>query len=178
MNSGIRHIIFFALNVAMVYISYAYMIKPANKHLADQRIEIDSNRRKLAELDGYLADSKDLNEQLEQMENAIREFESKLPPHSEIHTVLENVTLIAQRHGLVPKTIKALKNTESGGYIEQPLEMELHGNFNSYYAFMLELERMDRITKIRKMSLKKQSKEEGQTVATFTMSIFFQNSKA
>ena len=178
MNSGIRHIIFFALNVAMVYIAYAYMIKPSNQHLAEQRTEIESNRRKLIELEGYLSDSKDLNVQLEQMENAIREFESKLPPHSEIHTVLENVTLIAQRHGLVPKTIKTLKNTENRGYIEQPLEMELHGNFNSYYAFLLELERMDRITKIRKMELKKQTKAEGQTEARFTMSIFFQSSKA
>jgi type IV pilus assembly protein PilO len=52
--------------------------------------------------------------------------------------------------------------------------MELHGNFNSYYAFLLELEQLDRITKIRELELKK-SDREGQTEATFVMSIFFQS---
>ena len=52
--------------------------------------------------------------------------------------------------------------------------MELHGNFNSYYSFLLELERLDRITKIRELTLKKKSKYEGQTEAKFVMSIFFQ----
>lgn len=177
MNTGIRHIIFFVLIIAMAYVSYAYMIKPANEHLTKQRVQMDSSRAKLAELKRATAASEDLNLNLEQMEKAIQEFESKLPPSSEIHTVLENVTLIAQRHGLVPKMIRTLKTTSNQGYIEQPLEMELHGNFNAYYAFLLELERLDRITKIRQLELKKKSKYEGQTEAKFVMSIFFQNSR-
>jgi type IV pilus assembly protein PilO len=178
MNSGVRHIIFFVLIIAMVYVSYAYMIRPANEHLTQQRMQMEASRAKLAELERATAASEDLSQQLEQMEQIIREFESKLPPSSEIHTVLENVTLIAQRHGLVPKMIRTLKTTTNGGYIEQPLEMELHGDFNSYYAFLLELERLDRITKIRQLELKKKSKYEGQTEAKFIMSIFFQNSRS
>lgn len=178
MNSGVRHIIFFVLIIAMVYVSYAYMIRPANEHLTQQRMQMEASRAKLVELERATAVSEDLSQQLEQMEQIIREFESKLPPSSEIHTVLENVTLIAQRHGLVPKMIRTLKTTTNGGYIEQPLEMELHGDFNSYYAFLLELERLDRITKIRQLELKKKSKYEGQTEAKFIMSIFFQNSRA
>ena len=178
MNSGIRHLIFFALIGAMIYISYAYMIKPANEQLAQQRVQMEAKRAKLQELAKATADSEDLNTRLEEMEKAIAEFESKLPPSNEIHTVLENVTLIAQRHGLTPKTIRALPCKNNRGYIEQPLEMELQGNFSSYYAFLLELERMDRITKIRKLELKKNDKEEGQTQAKFVMSIFFQNSQA
>jgi type IV pilus assembly protein PilO len=178
MNSGMRHIIFFIMIIAMVYVSYAYMIRPANEYLTQQRMQMEASRAKLEELRRATAASEDLSVQLEQMEKIIREFESKLPPSSEIHTVLENVTLIAQRHGLVPKMIRTLKTSTKGGYIEQPLEMELHGDFNSYYAFLLELERLDRITKIRQLELKKKSKYEGQTEAKFIMSIFFQNTKA
>ena len=112
------------------------------------------------------------------MEDAIAVFESKLPPSSEIHTVLENVTLIAQRHGLTPKTIRTMKTAENRGYIEQPLKMELHGDFNSYYAFLLELEKLDRITKVRELKLKKKSQTEGQTESEFVMSIFFQKTPA
>ena len=146
----------------------------ALKMLSKQRADMEKQKSKLNELERATTTAEDLTEQLKKIEEAIDVFESKLPPSSEIHTVLENVTLIAQRHGLTPKTIRTLKNEENRGYIEQPLEMELDGNFNSYYAFLLELEKLDRITKIRELSLHKKSKEEGQTEARFIMSIFFQ----
>jgi len=175
MTSGIRHLIFFALILALAYAAYAYMIKPANLLLAQERSAMEQKRAKLAELDRATAAAKDLADQLRKVEEAIAVFESKLPPSSEIHTVLENVTLIAQRHGLTPKSIKAMKAVGNRGYIEQPLAMELQGDFNSYYAFLLELEKMDRITKIRELKLKKKSQYEGQAESEFVMSIFFQN---
>ena len=174
MNSSIRYLIFFVLIAGMGYVSWAFMIKPANEHLTKKRSEMEILRGKLNELEQATAKAEDLSAQLTKIEEAIEAFESKLPPSSEIHTVLENVTLIAQRHGLTPKTIRTQKNMDNRGYIEQPLEMELDGNFNSYYAFLLELEKLDRITKIRELSLKK-TEREGQTQAKFIMSIFFQN---
>ena len=174
MNSSLRHLVFFVLILGMAYVSWAYMIKPANEYLTQERAKMEVQRAKLNELERATVAAKDLSAQLKKIEEAIQVFESKLPPSSEIHTVLENVTLIAQRHGLTPKTIRTLKNQENRGYIEQPLEMELDGNFNSYYAFLLELEKLDRITKIRELKLKKKSNSEGQTEAKFVMSIFFQ----
>jgi type IV pilus assembly protein PilO len=177
MTSGIRHLIFFVLMIGMAYASWAYMIRPANAALADERREVEDRQNKLVELERAKSTASDLDAQLKRVEEAIAMFESKLPPKSEIHRVLENVTLIAQKQGLTTKTISAMKNTNRNGYIEQPLKMELQGDFNSFYAFLLELERMDRITKIRELTLKKKSQYEGQTEATFVMSIFFMDSK-
>lgn len=176
MISGLRKIIFFVLLVGLAYVAYTYMIKPANENLVRERAMVGQKLAKLGELERATATAENLNEQLEQMVEAIKYFESKLPPTSEIYTVLENVTVIAQRRGLVPKTIRTLKRTENSGYIEQPLKMELHGDFNSYYSFLLDLEKLDRITKIRELSLKKKMKREGQIEATFVISIFFQDS--
>ncbi len=176
MTSGIRHLIFFVLIIGLAYAAWAYMIKPANEHLDSQRQMMEQKRAKLTELDRASAAANDLTAQLKKVEEAIAVFESKLPPSSEIHTVLENVTLIAQRQGLTPKTIRTMKPLTNRGYIEQPIHMELHGDFNSYYAFLLELEKMDRITKIRELKLKKKSQYEGQTESAFVMSIFFQKS--
>lgn len=178
MDSSLRHIVFFVLIVGLAYAAYAYMIKPANAYLSEQRALMEQKRAKLAELDRATAAAEDLAEQLRKVEQAIANFESKLPPSSEIHTVLENVTLIAQKQGLVPKTIRTLKPVSNRGYIEQPIQMELHGDFNSYYAFLLELEKLDRITKIRQLRLKKKSQYEGQTESEFVMSIFFQKPAA
>jgi type IV pilus assembly protein PilO len=178
MSSSSRKVLFFILLVALAYVSYAYMIKPANRHLTDQRAKVSQKQAKLAELQRATAAAVDLNKQLQKVEQAIQTFESKLPPTSEIDNVLTDITVIAQKQNLTPKSIRTQKSKDNRGYIEQPLEMELEGNFQSYYAFLLELEKLDRITKIRELSLKKKNKFEGHTEARFVVSVFFQNSGA
>ena len=175
MTSGIRKAIFFILLVGVAAIGYQFMIKPANAHLAESKISVETKLRKLAEFEKATAAADDLNKQLEQLQEAIKFFESKLPPTSQIHEVLEQVTVIAQKQGLKPKTIRTLQSKDNSGYVEQPLKMELEGNFNSFYSFLLELEKLPRIMKIRELSLDKQSKNEGQIAADFIVSIFFQN---
>ena len=102
-------------------------------------------------------------------------FESKLPPKSQIHAVLEQVTVIAQKQGLKPKTIRTLAKKDNCGYIEQPLKMTLEGNFGSFYCFLLELEKLPRIMKIRELELDRHKDSDGAITADFVVSIFFQN---
>ncbi len=175
MTSGLRKVVFFILLLGVAYGAYQYMIKPANSDLAAKKAQIEKKLTKLAEFEKATVAAKDLNKQLEQLEEAIEFFESKLPPKSEIHKVLEQVTVIAQKQGLKPKTIRTLKEKDNSGYIEQPLEMQLVGDFNSFYSFLLELEKLPRIMKIRELKLDKQTRDEGQIAADFIVSIFFQN---
>lgn len=175
MNNGMRKIIFFSVLIGLAFVAYVYMIKPANADLVAKKAKMESTLAKLNELEKATADAADLTRQLQEMEEAIVFFEDKLPPQSEIHTVLENITVIAQRQGLTPKTIRSLKAKPGNGYIEKPLKMELYGDFSSYYSFLLEIEKMDRIALIKELTLKKKSKHEGQTEATFVMSVFFQD---
>ena len=176
MTSGTRKFVFFVLLVGLSYVAYAYMIKPANQDLIEKREKMKQKAAKLHEIEVATVAAKDLTKRLGQLEEAVEFFESKLPPKSQIDKVLNDVTIIAQKHGLNQKRIGTAKTKNNSGYIELPLKMELEGGFNSYYSFLLELEQLDRITKIRELSLKKTSKEEGQTKAVFVMSIFFQDS--
>jgi len=175
MTSNIRKAIFFVLLVGISYFAYRYMFKPAHRHLAEKKLQLQNKLAKLGELEKASAVAYDLDRQLEKLGEAIVFFESKLPPESQIHKVLEQVTVIAQKQGLKPKTIRALRRKNCNGYVEQPLHMELYGDFNSYYSFLLAMERLDRITKIRELELKKDPSEEGVATARFVISIFFQD---
>jgi type IV pilus assembly protein PilO len=176
MKSGIRKIIFFVLLLGLAGVAYQYMIKPANHSLAQKRAKVEKDLARLAEFEKATSAANDLTRQLEQLQDAIEFLESKLPPKSQIHKVLEQVTVIAQENGLHPKTIRTLKKKNSSGYIEQPLKMELVGDFNAFYSFLLELEKLPRIMKIRELELAKQKDSEGKISADFIVSIFFQNS--
>ena len=175
MASSFRKIVFFVLLTALAIGGYHYMIKPANKDLAEAKGKVETKLVQLAKFEEAASAAKDLAKQLEKLQEAIEFFESKLPPTSQIHEVLEQVTVIAQKQGLKPKTIRTLMKKDNSGYIEQPLKMQLEGNFSSFYSFLLELEKLPRIMKIRELTLKKQSDNEGKIAADFIVSIFFQN---
>ncbi len=175
MTSGLRKVVFFILLLGVALLAYQYMIKPANRHLAEHKVRVRTKLAKLTEFEAATVAAEGLSKQLEQLQEAIGFFESKLPPTSEIDKVLRDVTVIAQKQGLKSKTFQTLKKKDNSGYIEQPLKMELVGNFNSFYSFLLELEKLPRIMKIRKLELEKQTKHEGQIAADFILSIFFQN---
>lgn len=175
MTDSIRKVVFFILLIALAVVGYKYMIKPANKNLADAKERVQAKLDKLEEFEKASAAAEGLTKQLEQLQEAITFFESKLPPTSEIHKVLEQVTVIAQKQGLKPKTIRTLQKKDNSGYIEQPLKMGLVGDFNSFYSFLLELEKLPRIMKIRELKLEKDVKDEGLVTADFIVSIFFQN---
>jgi len=175
MTGGLRKAVFFALVVGITIVGYQYLIKPANKHLAEAKARVDAKMGKLPDFEKATAAVDDLSKQLEQLQEAIAFFESRLPPKSQIHKVLEQVTVIAQKEGLKPKTIRTLAEKNNSGYIEQPLRMELEGNFKAFYSFLLELEKLPRIMKIRELEVNKQANNEGQIAANFVVSIFFQN---
>ena len=176
MTGNFRKAVFFILLVCVAAAGYQYMIKPANENLTEVKGRVDAKLTQLAKFQKATAAAEDMTKQLEQLQEAIAFFESKLPPKSQIHEVLEQVTVIAQKQGLKPKTIRTLKRKDNSGYIEQPLKMELKGNFGSFYSFLLELEKLPRIMKIRELELEKQkTNSDGQIAANFIVSIFFQN---
>jgi len=176
MKNSLRKFIFFLFLISITFVGYRYMIEPANRRLAEQKNRIINKTARLEKLEEVTKTVKDLNKQLEQLEQAITFFENRLPPKSEIHKVLKQVTEIAQRHNLKPKTIQTLFTTENNsGYIEQPLKMELIGDFNAFYAFLLEMERLPRIMKIRELNVDKQNNFDGCISANFIVSIFFQD---
>ncbi|MEN6337758.1 MAG: type 4a pilus biogenesis protein PilO [Phycisphaerales bacterium] len=178
MTSGLRQAIFFILLVGVAFAGYQYMIKPANQNLAESKRRVDGKRAKLVDFEAATSKAGDFNKQVEQLQEAVRFFESKLPPTSEVHKVLEQVTVIAQKQGLKPKTIKTLQQRDSNGYIEQPLTMNLVGDFTAFYSFLLELEKLPRIMKLRELKLDKPSDGSSEIGAEFILSIFFQNKAA
>ncbi|MCD4831797.1 MAG: type 4a pilus biogenesis protein PilO [Anaerohalosphaeraceae bacterium] len=149
------------------------MVKPANARLVQKRQQINTKLQKLNELSLATSEAQDLSKQLSTLTEAVEFFQSRLPHESQIHKVLEQITLIAQKQGLKPGTISALRTKDSNGYIEQPLRMEIDGDFNAFYSFLIEIEKLPRIIRLRQLDLKKDKKNPSQIHANFVISVFF-----
>lgn len=173
MYSSFRKFVLFITLVVLAWFAYIYMLKPASAEITRQQIQINTKLAKLNELEKLSGAADDAGRQLSKLAEAVRFFQDKLPPESEIHKVLESITLIAQKQGLNCGKISAMKSKNCNGYIEQPLNMELSGSFRSFYNFLIEAEKLQRIIRVRELELKKDTVKPEQLNADMIISVFF-----
>ena len=88
--------------------------------------------------------------------------------------ILKEVWQMAESNRLTTKTIRTMKSQRGSAYSELPIEMNLSGDFAGFYEFMLQLERLPRLTRVQNMTLDKINGQEGAMEAKVTLSIFFE----
>ncbi len=178
MKFGIRELLFLGLLLAIPVVSYFWVFKPAAENRAEQQTNIKTNQVKLDKLQKAKVTLDDLNNEVDDLAEAVSFFEDKLPAQDEIYSVLKQVTKIANKQNLKTQRFKTAKVKPLSQYSEQPIEMEVYGNFDSYYQFLIEIEKLNRITRIKKMKLVKDDTNEGNMNAKFTLSIYFDSSNS
>jgi type IV pilus assembly protein PilO len=173
MRFGFREIVFVALMIGLLAISFLFFKKTDEKR-ARILSEIHNQQTALNNLHTATAGISDLNKKIEELQQAISFFESKLPQEKEMDKILKEVWQMAEANALATKTVRTSKSERAGSYSEQPITMSLAGDFNGFYTFLLQLEKLPRLTRITQMNLQKISDHEGEMTAQMTLSIFFE----
>lgn len=178
MRFGLRELIFLLVLLAMPAAAYFFVFQPKNQLQQDARAEIVAKKAKLSQLDKATAQFINLDEEIVRLQDAIQMIEQKLPDSQETYVVVNSVADIARSHNLRVETIKPDKVAAAGPFAQElPIRMEIAGGFEGFYRFMLEVEKMPRITQVPLMTLERTDKgdEAGTMNATLTLSIFFEN---
>ncbi|MGE5610205.1 MAG: type 4a pilus biogenesis protein PilO [Bacillota bacterium] len=174
MKFGIGQLLFVLLMLGLLGASYYFVFTPAAQKRTAKQAETTLRKKELADLHQSIAGIGDVEKKTADLEKAITFFESKLPQEKEIDTIIKAVWQEADRNALQMRTIKTMKTERSAGYCEQPIQMTLAGDFKGYYAFLLKLETMARITRLSQMKLEKITSKDGEMQAQMTLSIFFE----
>jgi type IV pilus assembly protein PilO len=178
MKFGIREIVFVAAMFGLLAASYFLVFKKANDERAGLMAKIEQKQRALADLDRATSGIEDVKGKIDELQRAINFFESKLPQRRQVETVLREISQRVAAHHLSVLKINTLKKLKSAGYSEQPLEMQLAGDFYGFYSFLQDIEKLPRITKITKMELSKISQRDGEMEAKVTLSVFYEPDNA
>ena len=174
MKFGIREIIFVVVLLGLLGCSYFLVLTKAQQNVQARERIIEEKQKALADLEKATAGVADVDRKVEELQEAIKFFEKKLPQEREMDLILKEVWQMAEQNKLTTKTIRTMKSQRGAAYSEQPIEMNLSGDFNGFYEFMLQLERLPRLTRVQTMTLDKISGLEGAMEAKVTMSIFFE----
>jgi len=174
MKFGIREVIFVLVMLGLLGSTNYFVFSKANKKKQDLLSDIRTKQAALSNFQQATAGIEDLNNKIDELQKAITFFESKLPQEKEIDKILKEVWTMAEANQLTTKTIKTMKAQRGPSYSEQPIQLSLSGDFNGFYAFLLQLEKLQRITRITDMNLQKISDRDGEMQAQMTLSIFFE----
>ena len=174
MKFGIREIIFIVVMLGLLGCSYFLVLTKAQQKVQAQERKIEEKQKALADLERATAGVADIDRKVEELQEAIKFFEKKLPQEREMDLILKEVWQMAEQNKLTTKTIRTMKSVRGAAYSEQPIEMNLSGDFAGFYEFMLHLERLPRLTRVQNMSLDKINGQEGQMETKLLISIFFE----
>lgn len=174
MKIGAREVLFFTLMLSMLGGSWYFVFKRANDRRDYLRAEIARKEGDLENLRKSTAGIEDLGKKIGELQRAIAFFESKLPKEKEMDKVLREVWQMAEANSLECKSIRTLKPERQPAYSEQPVELVMSGEFTGFYSFLLQLEKLPRITRLTKMNLQKITSVDGQMTAKVTLSVFFE----
>ena len=175
MPSALRQAIFFVLLIALPVASYFFYFKPQNEQIEKAKKEIEHKQAMLTKLQAATAQAQDLARQNEQIKTAIESIEARLPSGKEMDNVLRQVSNLAAKNNLkVPNFKKSSQVLMAGTAMEQPLDIEITGDFDGFYKFLLDIEQLPRITRIPDFSILRSEKVDGEMKTKFTLSIYYE----
>jgi type IV pilus assembly protein PilO len=160
--------------IAVPMASWYFVFRPRNTAIAAAKVEIGHKRGMLAKLQEATAQAADLEQANKDIGESINAIEARLPTNKEIADILRQVSNLALESGLAAPIMEAKKPVKAAMYMEQPLDMTIEGDFRGFYNFLLELEKLQRITKIPDFMIKRSDRTDGYMEAKFTLSIYFQ----
>jgi type IV pilus assembly protein PilO len=174
MKFGIRELVLVSAMIALLVCSYFFVFAKTNMKRQALRQDIAAKRAALTDLKQATAGIDDVGHKVAELQQAINFFEKKLPAEREVEDILKEISPMAEANSLTIRTVKPLKTERGANYSEEPIQITLSGNFDGYYAFLLQLEKMPRLTRVPQMHLEKINERDGEMTAQMTLSIFFE----
>jgi Tfp pilus assembly protein PilO len=160
--------------LGLLFSAWYFVFKQADDRIAELRVDTEAKRRKLDELAQATKRIADINAKIADLQKQIHFFESRLPRQSETPSIVAKIDEQARsRRQLTVGSVAALKPDKAAGYFEKPVKITMQGDFRSFYEFILQIERLPRITRVNQMHLTKIAEQDGSMMADMTLSIYF-----
>jgi len=183
MNVKARQAILTAALLGVPVASFFMVFRPQSREISRATREIQVRKEKLGQLQAVTAQAPDLVRATEEIKLSISQIEARMPSSKELDNVLRDVATIATKCGLrIPKFNRVEQVLTAGSAQEQQLDVEIAGEFTGFYDFLLEIEKLPRITRLTDMKLERvadvDKSKDGSLRAHFKLSIYYQQAAA
>ena len=155
MNMGKREILFLLVLAAVPLSAWFFVFQPRNEDIRESRAEINAMQATLTQLNDLNRSVGDLGEAISNAELRLSRFRENIPDAEEVDDLLSEIDAIGVRNHLDVKSVRTLTQVDVDGYSELPLSLKIEGHFAGVYQFLVDLETLSRITRVREFEIKR-----------------------
>jgi type IV pilus assembly protein PilO len=180
MRFSLRLLLILVIVIGLPVTSYLWLFRPANRDIDANREDLKHREALLVRLTQETAKNDDLAKANDDLKEQIKLIEARLPSGKEIDGLVRQVSDLAIQSGLNPPAIKSLKAVPAAQYLEQPMAVEVSGDFVGFFTFIAQIEKLPRITRIHDLKITGQGdgvtdSDKPELTAEFNLSIYFQD---
>ncbi len=162
-----------ALAVLMVISAYLVGIRPTQKQQAVVAALIDAKKAELTRGQARAQLLPAVKAEVDQLKDRLERFDKKLPKKPDMDQFMRDITHVSEQASLKKVTVQPGTPKRSDLFSEMPISLNFTGEFPAVVTFLRQTEEMQRLTRVRSLSIKTKDPLQGSVEVEVSMSIYF-----
>lgn len=155
-----RHLALIGLLIAVPVSAWAIAYRPMNNAVHGVAEEIRLRTSNLSYVDEINTQYRELKSITKAINKSTTQAANRIPSQHDADQWLESASDAAQNLGLIVRSVTTSGERRDGEYNILPVDLTLSGSFESVYGLIQHLERMNRITRVDRMTIHRVNEEE------------------
>lgn len=146
---------------------------PAKRHLDALEGQIQS---RTAEVEGNQNRARNLPLlalEVQELESRVRDYDRQFPRQADLGEFIKDITRVSQQLALRDFKYQPGAPKRGDTYFELPIQMNFQGDFLNVYSFLSEVEHLQRLTRVRRLSIRTKEIKGGLVEVEIGLNIYF-----
>jgi Tfp pilus assembly protein PilO len=161
------------LALVLLVVFYFAAIRPADQRRWAAVVGIQAQKAQLALNQREAAKLPTVREEVHQLKNRLHGLDKKLPKRPDTDQFGREITQVSERYSLKKVNMQVGAPRRSDVVSEMPIALNFTGDFESVVAFLRETEELQRLTRVRSLSIKTRDAVKGAVDVDVAMNIYF-----
>jgi Tfp pilus assembly protein PilO len=164
--------------VVFVACAWLFGYRPAASRAVALAVETNRKRTEFQAAELRARDLAAVEAEVQKLKNRLDRFDRKLPSQrdsgQEVGQFLRDLTQISQQGSIRKITsIPAGSMRKSDYFVERPISLSFEGEFMGVFSFLQQMESMQRLTRLRKLSMKASDTKLGRVEVQALVNLYF-----
>jgi Tfp pilus assembly protein PilO len=152
---------------------YLFGYRPATARMSDLRLQIAGKSRELESNQVRTKIRPEVEQMVKDSRRKLARFDKQLPNHVEWGQFLNDITLLRDQAGLRDCHIVPTGAKPNDLFVEFPINVKFQGDFLSVFSFLRQMEQMQRLTRVRDLTVTARHPGSGVVDVSLSMNIYY-----
>ncbi|HEV2293495.1 MAG TPA: type 4a pilus biogenesis protein PilO [Tepidisphaeraceae bacterium] len=152
---------------------YLFVYRPGTARQHELRAQIDLKTREIESNRRETSIRNTLQLEVDELHRRLARFDKQLPRQVEWGQFLNDITLLRDQAGLRDCHIIPTGAKPNDLFVEFPIHVKFEGDFLSVFSFLRQMEQMQRLTRVRDLSMRTKRPGSGVVDVSLSMNIYY-----